>query len=237
MPHLNSMPSPPACRLRAGDDPLKQQLRGLCERPEVAQSRAAAANRVWLGHQEGDRPVTENIAHDLRTPLTHLFAGLERVRRRETMPDGYTDAIDETIVETKGLLITFNALLRIAEIEADARRTGFQTFDLMTLTTDVADFYEPMVEQKRVSLAVEHDATGSVQLAGDPNLVFEAIGNLLGNAIKLTPGGRTALPATRDGFGIQVRGYRPGHSRKRAGGGPCAASTASTNPEMRQELA
>jgi signal transduction histidine kinase len=138
--------------------------------------------------------VTENIAHDLRTPLTRLLAGIERARRRDPTAEEYAGAIDDAIVETKDLLATFNALLRIAEIEAGARRAGFKTLDLLMVTTDVADFYEPMAERKGVSLALENLTGGTSEVTGDPSLLFEAIGNLVDNAIKFTPsGGQVAL--------------------------------------------
>src|SRR5205823_13230118 len=157
--------------------------------------------------------VTDNIAHDLRTPLTRLLAGLERVRRRDPASEEYADAIDDAIVETRGLLATFNALLRIAEIEAGARRAGFKTLDLQPVITDVADFYEPMAERKGVSLVVDNEPASDGLLAGDPSLLFEAIGNLVDNAIKFTPpGGQVALRALRRGdrLGIEVSDTGPG---------------------------
>ena len=157
--------------------------------------------------------VTENIAHDLRTPLTRLLAGLERARRRDTTADEYAAAIDDAIAETKGLLTTFNALLRIAEIEAGARRAGFKRLDLSMLVTDVGDFYEPMAERKGISLTVEESAGGAAAVTGDPSLLFEATGNLVDNAIKFTPrGGRVVLRTVRRGdrVGIEVTDTGPG---------------------------
>jgi signal transduction histidine kinase len=158
--------------------------------------------------------VTEDIAHDLRTPLTRLLAGLERVRRRDATAEEYVAAVDESIVETKGILTTFGALLRIAEVEAGARRAGFRTLDLTTVATDVAELYEPIAEGKRILLSVEHDVTAAgAEMAGDPSLLFEAIGNLVDNAIKFTPpGGRVALRTVRrkDRFGVEVSDTGPG---------------------------
>jgi signal transduction histidine kinase len=157
--------------------------------------------------------VTENIAHDLRTPLTRLLAGLERVRRRDATAEEHAEAIDEAIAETKSLLITFSALLRIAEIEAGARRVGFQALDLTTVVTDVADFYEPMAERKDVSLVIASNDAGNAQLVGDASLLFEAIGNLVDNAIKFTPvGGRVSVTTVRREarLGIEVSDTGPG---------------------------
>jgi signal transduction histidine kinase len=158
--------------------------------------------------------VTEDIAHDLRTPLTRLLAGLERVRRRDATAEEYVAAVEEAIAETKGVLTTFGALLRIAEVEAGARRAGFRTLDLTTVATDVAELYEPMAEGKHILLSVENDvATASAELAGDPSLLFEAIGNLVDNAIKFTPpGGQVALRilCRKDRLGVEVRDTGPG---------------------------
>jgi signal transduction histidine kinase len=156
--------------------------------------------------------VTDDIAHDLRTPLTRLMAGLERARRRATSADEYADAVDEAIVESKGILATFGALLRISEVEAGARRAGFMTVDLNTVAADVTDFYEPLAEHKGIALSLETDGV-SAEMPGDPSLLFEAIGNLVDNAIKYTPsGGRVALRifGGNDRLGIEVSDTGPG---------------------------
>ena len=156
--------------------------------------------------------VTEDIAHDLRTPLTRLLAGLERTQRRTVSAEQYALAVDEAIAETKGILATFNALLRIAEVESGARRAGFRTLDLSRVAADVAEFYEPLAEGKSISLSLER--TGApTQLEGDPSLLFEAIGNLVDNAIKFTPpGGRVAMRTLAGGgrVGVEVNDTGPG---------------------------
>jgi signal transduction histidine kinase len=159
--------------------------------------------------------VTEDIAHDLRTPLTRLLAGLERVRRRDATAEEYVAAVDEAIAETKGVLATFNALLRIAEIEAGARRAGFETLDLVMVATDVAELYEPVAEGKGVLLRLENETADAckTEMAGDPSLMFGAIGNLVDNAIKFTPSGGQIVLRTMcrgDRFGIEVTDTGPG---------------------------
>jgi signal transduction histidine kinase len=156
--------------------------------------------------------VTEDIAHDLRTPLTRLLAGLERTRRRSLSADAYAVAVDEAIAETTGILATFSALLRIAEIEDGARRAGFRTLDLNDVAADVAEFYEPLAEGKGISLSLQRAATPA-EMAGDPSLLFEAIGNLVDNAIKFTPsGGRVAIGTFNGGdqVSVEVRDTGPG---------------------------
>ena len=156
--------------------------------------------------------VTEDIAHDLRTPLTRLLAGLERTRRRSLSADAYAVAVDEAIAETKGILATFSALLRIAEIEDGARRAGFRTLDLNDVAADVAEFYEPLAEGKGISLSLERAATPA-EMAGDRSLLFEAIGNLVDNAIKFTPSGGWVAISTFNGgdqVSVEVRDTGPG---------------------------
>jgi signal transduction histidine kinase len=156
--------------------------------------------------------VTEDIAHDLRTPLTRLLAGLERTQRRATTADTYAGAVDEAVAETKGILATFSALLRVAEIEGGARRAGFTMLDLNTVAADVAEFYEPVAEGKGISLSLEPAGTPA-EIPGDPSLLFEAIGNLVDNAIKFTPmGGRVAVRtfAAEGWLGVEVSDTGPG---------------------------
>src|SRR5260370_9310395 len=88
--------------------------------------------------------VTDEIAHDLRTPLTRLLAGLERARRRAHSVEEYGGAVEEAIAETRGILATFAALLRIAEVEAGPPRAGFTAPDPNTLAPDLAHSYEPL---------------------------------------------------------------------------------------------
>ncbi|WP_247444255.1 ATP-binding protein [Bradyrhizobium sp. 197] len=157
--------------------------------------------------------VSDGIAHDLRTPLTRLLAGLERAGRRAASVEEYAVAVDEAIVETKAVLSTFGAMLRISEVEDGARRTGFTTLDLAALVADVTEFYEPLAESKGVSFSLKDESAGSAKMAGDPSLLFEAIGNLVDNAIKFTPsGGRITVRVFNENkhFGIIVADTGPG---------------------------
>jgi signal transduction histidine kinase len=158
------------------------------------------------------KSVCDNIAHDLRTPLTRLLAGLERGVRRAETPEQYAACVQEAIVETKSLLKTFNAMLRISEVEDGARRAGFAMVSLSQAVQDAAEFYEPLAEAKGVTLVASAGASDA-ELLGDPNLLFEAIGNLLDNAIKFTPnGGRVTVRAFQGdgGTGIVVSDTGPG---------------------------
>src|SRR3954464_3153220 len=112
--------------------------------------------------------VTEDIAHDLRTPLTRLLAGLEGVRRRGTSVANYQIASEDAVAETKDILGTFTALLRIAEVESGARRAGFGTLNLDTVAADVAELYEPVAETKGIVLSLQ--TAGEAEIAGDSSL-------------------------------------------------------------------
>jgi signal transduction histidine kinase len=155
--------------------------------------------------------VCDNVAHDLRTPLTRLLAGLERARRSAGSAEDYAAAVDEGIEEIRGLLKTFAAVLRIAEVESGARRAGFAYLNVSEIGADVVEFYAPIAEQKGVALSQAGDAT--VVMRGDSSLLFEAIGNLVDNALKFTPpGGRVDVRtfANDGGRGIEVSDSGPG---------------------------
>ena len=95
----------------------------------------------------------------------------------EGSAEAYAAAIDEAIVETKDVLTTFAAMLRISEVESGARRAGFTEADLREVVADAAELYEPMAEANGVRLLVGSDGSPAM-LRGDPSLLFEAVGNL-----------------------------------------------------------
>jgi signal transduction histidine kinase len=144
------------------------------------------------------RGVCAGVAHDLRTPMTSLRAGLERARRRTGTSDEYARAIDEAIGQSDLVLNRFSALLRIAEVESGSRRASFRTVSLDTVMRDVTELYEPLAEHRGLSLTL--DTSMPVEVNGDFDLLFGAIENLVDNALKFTPeGGAVKLSARIDG--------------------------------------
>jgi signal transduction histidine kinase len=155
--------------------------------------------------------VGNDIAHDLRTPLTRVRARLERGRARATTLDDLRTVVDQSIGGLDQSLAVVTALLRIAEIEHNRRLEGFSQVQLAPLVCEVGDLYEPIAEDKHVTFQVE--AADEATVHGDRDLLFEAVANLVDNAVKFTPeGGRLTLALLRrDGESvIQVKDTGPG---------------------------
>ncbi|WP_066826237.1 sensor histidine kinase [Sphingomonas mali] len=148
--------------------------------------------------------VCDSIAHDLRTPLTRLLAGLERANRRNLTEAERRAEIETAIVEVGAMLSTFAALLRISEIEDGARRASFQLVDLGRVLGDAVDYFEPAAASKSITLRFTQSDTGPVEMQGDLDMLFEAVGNLIDNAIKFTPPGGSIGVELRDGPEIVV---------------------------------
>ena len=145
----------------------------------------------------GIKQVSDNIAHDLRSPLARLRSRLEVALMEPPDAESYRVALEKTISEADHLLQTFNALLSIAQAEAGAPRRNFADVDLSAGARDAAELYEPLAEEKGLHLAVR--VAEGVHLQGDQHLLFQALANLLDNAIKFSPaGGRIELTLRRD---------------------------------------
>jgi signal transduction histidine kinase len=146
---------------------------------------------------EGVRNVSNAIAHDLRTPLAETRARLESLLRQPVGSDAALDGIAAAIADIDRLIGVFNALLRLAELDTGLRRAGFARVDVPTLIDDVAELYGPAAEAKGIALV--SSAQPGLGLTGDRQLLAQAIGNLLDNAVKYTPtGGNIRLSAAVD---------------------------------------
>ena len=151
------------------------------------------------------------VAHDLSTPLARLQVILEGARARAGDADAYAEAIDAGLAEARRLGGMLAAVRRLSEVEDRARRAGFCPVDLGQLVGEAFDFYQPVADEHGVTLALE-PAGGDATLSGDRDLLFEAIGNLLDNAIKFTPQGGRVVMRVFDGArpGLEVTDTGPG---------------------------
>jgi signal transduction histidine kinase len=148
--------------------------------------------------------VGEDIAHDLRTPLTRLRGRLEQAL---SLPKSSLDAaatLGTSIEDIDQILGTITAILRIAEVEHGQRRAGFREVDLADVVREAADLYEPVAEEKDIHIDVVTQP--AVNVRGDGDLLFEVVANLLDNAIKFTPkSGRVQLSIRVAALGPVIR--------------------------------
>jgi signal transduction histidine kinase len=148
--------------------------------------------------------VADNIAHDLRTPLTRVRVQLERGRTNALTLNDLRKVVDKAIGGLDQSLAIITALLRIAEIEHSRRLDGFGQVPLGPLVREIGDLYEPIAEDKGIALRVESKDEATVH--GDRDLLFEAVANLVDNAVKFTPeGGHVELALHRRNGQTQIQ--------------------------------
>ncbi|UGV26137.1 HAMP domain-containing protein [Rhodopseudomonas boonkerdii] len=163
---------------RSGDelDRLAENLNTMLERIEALMS--------------GLKEVSDNIAHDLKTPLTRLRNRAEEALARSSNEADYRAALESTIDESDGLIRTFNALLMIARAESGQARDNMTLFDAADVAAGIHELYEPLAEDADLVLKVE---TSLAPLRGNRELISQALANLVENAIKY------GKPETDDG--------------------------------------
>lgn len=177
---------------------------------QLAQNLNAMLDRIE-SLMESIRHVSEGVAHDLRSPLTRLRTRLEAARPRAGDAEEGRRLIDESIEEADQLLATFNALLRIAEIESGRARAEFTTVDLGAVTQGVVDLYEPVAQDRHQSLVAT--LASDVTVNGDRHLLSQALANLVDNAVKYAPENghiEVTLNKTAEGTQITVADDGPG---------------------------
>jgi signal transduction histidine kinase len=161
---------------------------------------------------ESVRNTANIVAHDLRTPLAELRTRFEELSRMRPDGNAVFAEIPKAVADIDRVIGVFNALLRLAEIDSGIRRSEFRAVELAGLATEVAEFYTPLIEEKRGTFVL--DAPKGLFVNGDPHLLAQAIGNLVHNAVKYTPRhGAVSLrivPSAASGIEIVVADNGPG---------------------------
>jgi signal transduction histidine kinase len=159
---------------------------------------------------QANKQVSADIAHDLRKPLARVLRRLEAAR--DDLSSGVAQgAIAATIADVEGVLETFDALLRIGQVEAGARRAGFRLLDLAEVAREVVEAFAPAADDEGKALVARLDVP--LPIAGDKELLVQMIANLIDNAVRHTPAGvsiEVAGMRTRDGIALAVSDDGPG---------------------------
>lgn len=172
-------------RIMAGDLSGRLEVTGTGDEfDRLADNLNAMLERIEL-LLHGLKDVSDNIAHDLKTPLTRLRNRVETALNAEPSVDGYRAALEATIEESERLIQTFNALLMIARVEAGSADGAMSVVEIGTVINDVVELYEPLAEEKGIAIAV--GPVEAITFQASRELLGQALANLIDNAIKYAP--------------------------------------------------
>jgi signal transduction histidine kinase len=151
------------------------------------------------------------VSHDLLAPLSRLRITLDAARNNGESITDYATAVEVAIRESKTIERLLAAMRRLSEMETDARRAGFTQVDLREVAAEVFDFYQPIAEDRGIELTIALPDQITMT-RGDRDLLFEAIGNLLDNALKFTPRDGAVVVTVLDGpaLGVELKDTGPG---------------------------
>jgi len=186
-----------------GDMSQRVPVRGTDDEfDELAASVNAMLNRID-DLMRSMRQVSNDVAHDLRTPLTRLRQRLEHARRRAQTTEELHEALGHSIAQVDSILETFGALLRIAQIEAGGRASEKSAINVSRLLTAIVDDFAPAAEDQGQTLVAEIDK--GLSISGDPELLTQMVVNLVDNAIRHSPpGARICIEAKAVGDSLEL---------------------------------